>query len=243
MKRILFLLGLVLSFTGTAYADDILKVQKVVIAPGESITLNIELDNETTNLMGWQCDIVLPEGMSLALKSNGKPAATLGERFATTEHSISSIILASGGYRFIGASMEGEVIPGTTGTLFSVTLQADASLSKGLTLSGTVKNIEFNTKDNIRMTMDNVLFDISTGDNERGDVNGDNKVTPADAIMILYYYFGVIQNDFNVKAADLNGDGVITPADAIEALYQYFDAGNGNARAGRHEAEGVREPE
>ncbi|MCR4854402.1 MAG: dockerin type I repeat-containing protein [Prevotella sp.] len=59
---------------------------------------------------------------------------------------------------------------------------------------------------------------------QRGDVNGDGKVTPADAIMILYHYFGVKQNGFIWRAADLNGDTTISPADAIEALYKYFNA-------------------
>ena len=57
-----------------------------------------------------------------------------------------------------------------------------------------------------------------------GDVNGDGSVTPADAIMILYHYFGVTQNGFILAAADLNDDHAITPADAIEALYIYFRA-------------------
>ena len=59
---------------------------------------------------------------------------------------------------------------------------------------------------------------------QRGDVNGDGKVTPADAIMILYHYFGVKQSGFIWRAADLNGDSAISPADAIEALYKYFNA-------------------
>ena len=57
-----------------------------------------------------------------------------------------------------------------------------------------------------------------------GDVNGDGKVTPADAIMILYHYFGVVQTDFIEAAANVNGDENISPADAIEALYIYFGA-------------------
>ncbi len=55
-----------------------------------------------------------------------------------------------------------------------------------------------------------------------GDVNGDKKVTPADAIMMLYNYFGVDQTDFNVKLADVNLDGNYSPADAIQALYMFF---------------------
>lgn len=59
-----------------------------------------------------------------------------------------------------------------------------------------------------------------------GDVNGDFNITPADAIMILYKYFGVEQNGFIAEAADVNLDGHISPADAIEALYIYFGAGS-----------------
>ena len=61
-----------------------------------------------------------------------------------------------------------------------------------------------------------------TYDYTPGDVNGDGFVTPADAIMILYYYFHVEQTGFIEAAADLNSDNAITPADAIEVLYKYF---------------------
>ena len=66
-------------------------------------------------------------------------------------------------------------------------------------------------------------FTMTLTDILPGDVSGDGKVSPADAIMILYYYFNVTQTDFNTEAADLNGDNKITPADAIEALYMYFN--------------------
>ena len=189
MKQIrLFLIGIVLTFAGTAHATDILKVQDVEVAIGESVTLSIELENETMNLMGWQCDIVLPEGLSLALKNNGKPAAMLGERFATTEHSITSSRLANGAYRFIATSMDGEAIPGNSGTLFTVTLQADAALARLQRLGGSptimqsleasptngqlqsleaspttgkVTNIEFNTQDNQKLTFEEVTINIT----------------------------------------------------------------------------------
>ena len=159
--RRLFILGLVLAIAGITQAADILKVQDVEVAAGESVTLNIELTNTTTNLMGWQCDISLPEGLTLELKANGKPKGTLGERFATTEHTISSTVLANGSYRFIATSMDGETIPGTSGTLFTVTLKADASLAAGTKLSGAVKNIEFNTKDNQKLTFSDVSFGVT----------------------------------------------------------------------------------
>ena len=181
-QKRLFILGLVLAFAGITHAADILKVQDVEIAAGESVTLNIELNNTTTNLMGWQCDISLPEGLTLELKANGKPKGTLGERFATTEHTISSTVLANGNYRFIVTSMDGETIPGTSGTLFTVTLKADASLAAGTKLSGAVKNIEFNTKDNQKLTFSDVSFAVTiSGETTPG---GDDPQETSDVLKV-----------------------------------------------------------
>lgn len=181
----LLTLLLVLAFAGIAHAADTLYVspQNVQIVPGESVTLSVELDNETTNLMGWQCDILLPEGLSLALKNNGKPAAMLGSRFATTEHTISSNRLSNGAYRFIAMSIDGEAIPDTTGTLFTVTLQLDSLPDPSLlvdsvpdsllqvdsvplsplipSLSSLLTNIEFNTQDNQKLTFPDVIIPVT----------------------------------------------------------------------------------
>ena len=78
----------------------------------------------------------------------------------------------------------------------------------------------------------------------QGDVNGDDTVTPADAIMIIYNFFGVEQDGFNAMAADLNHDGMISPADAIEALCLYFGANDGSKARATQPMTGCRqEPE
>lgn len=55
-----------------------------------------------------------------------------------------------------------------------------------------------------------------------GDVNGDGKVTMADANMIANHYLGSEQEGFNEKAADMNGDGNITVADSNEVTNIYL---------------------
>ena len=197
-----------------------LQIPDVNITASESHPINILLNNSATNLMGWQCDISLPEGLTLELKANGKPAAKLGERFAETEHTISSSRLASGDYRFIATSMDGESIPGTSGILFSVTLKADASLAFGTKLTGIVKNIEFNTQDNQKITFDNVTFTIYIVNTvaKVGDVNGDGNINIADAVCIVNYVVGKPNTAFNEAASDVNDDGKVTLADAVEVI-------------------------
>ena len=144
--------------------SDELAVQDIAVMPSGSTALAITLDNTTTNLMGWQCDIELPEGLVLYLKENGKSAATLGNRFVTTEHTIASSRLSNGAYRFIATSMDGEAIPGSGGTLFTAILRADASLTPGTVLTGKVTNREFNTQDNQKVTFDDVTFSVTIAD-------------------------------------------------------------------------------
>ena len=51
----------------------------------------------------------------------------------------------------------------------------------------------------------------------RGDVNGDMRVDTADALMILRYSVGLI-DEIDYDAADMNRDGVVNTADALRIL-------------------------
>ena len=200
---------------------DGLKVTDVSIASGKNQSIDVLLDNTTTNLMGWQCDISLPEGLTLELKENGRPAATLGNRFSTTKHDISSSYLANGDYRFIATSIEGDAIPGTSGTLFTVTLKADASLTAGTKLTGTIKNIEFNTLDNKKLTFDDVqILVVIDGSSSLtpGDANGDGTINAADIVEVVNYIMGSPSSKFNKGAADANIDKTVNAADIVSIV-------------------------
>lgn len=58
-----------------------------------------------------------------------------------------------------------------------------------------------------------------------GDLNGDDVVTDADAIYLLYATFDEANYPLN-QEADFNGDGEVTDADAIYLLYATFDPEN-----------------
>ena len=55
-----------------------------------------------------------------------------------------------------------------------------------------------------------------------GDVNGDEEITDADAIYLLYATFNPEKYPLNQKA-DFNNDGEVTDADAIYLLYATFN--------------------
>ena len=60
-----------------------------------------------------------------------------------------------------------------------------------------------------------------------GDSNGDGKVTPADATIVLRKYVGSIDlSSEETKAADANRDGKLTPADSTVILRNYVGLSN-----------------
>ena len=158
-KKALSILWLLTAYVASSLAADVMKVLPVTVELGKTVTISIDLDNETTNLMGWQCDISLPTGMTLKLKKNGNPEAILGNRFKETGHSISTSIVTDG-YRFLATSMEGEEIPGNSGTLFTVTLICDNTVTPGQTYKGSVSGIKLNTTKNKKIELEDFQFDI-----------------------------------------------------------------------------------
>lgn len=56
----------------------------------------------------------------------------------------------------------------------------------------------------------------------QGDVNGDGKVTVADAVAVIDYYLHWIEASSEDKKYDINGDGHVTVADAVEVITIYL---------------------
>lgn len=51
----------------------------------------------------------------------------------------------------------------------------------------------------------------------KGDVNNDGVVNSSDALIILQYSTGLIE-DININRADINGDGKVNSVDALQVL-------------------------
>ena len=200
---------------------DRIQVPTVTVKSGESVELAIEFDATTANYMGWQCDMTLSEGLTLKLDNAGKPEATLGERFDMTEHKLSTGVTAAGGYRFIATSFERDAIPTGSGTLFTVTLQADEMLAPG-NYEGRLSAIEFNTIDNQRLLFDDLTFTVTVApEGIKGDVNGDGAVDIADVVAVYNIMAGNNSNGYN---GDVNKDGATDIADVV-AIYNIMAGG------------------
>ena len=124
---------------GQAKADNILTVSDVNVPQGGQATMEIgcTFDTEYT---AFELQIALPNGLTLVTDEDGYPVI---EKAFDTNHILTGNLLPSNGnYKITCRSMDNLSIP-TSGELFRVTVQADASLAIGSTLTGNIVASEF----------------------------------------------------------------------------------------------------
>ena len=218
------------TMTDISQMDNAIYVEPMEGKKGDIVPLEVKLKNAITPV-GCSFKLRLPEGFSLVKDTDGDVIYEIGDR--AKKMSVTMQDWNNGSFDFALTPSTGTAtISGNDGTFitFSLKVPDDAVANQNYRIQLT-NNLVQSKQDGV--TQDTPLSDVRTNlyvfDYILGDVNGDKKVTPSDAIMILYHYFNVEQNGFNAKAADLNKDGNISPADAIEALYIYFGVGNSNA--------------
>jgi len=217
--------------TDISLLDNAIYIEPVEGLVGTTIDLCVKMKNVLTPV-GCSFMLTLPDGLRLQKDEDGDVVYQLGSR--AKKMSLTSKDWNDGTYNFaLMPSTSTATISGSDDVIVTFKLpiledmEADEYKLK-LTKCLIQSKADGTTID---YPLSDVVTTLTVEDYVIGDVNGDRKVTPSDAIMILYHYFDVEQTGFNVKAADVNGDGSVTPADAIEALYIYFNDGSqSNAR-------------
>lgn len=159
-KSIIFLLTL-LSYIGTASADDKLTVDDVTIEPGNQATVSICFKFDQAGLYaGYQFVLTLPAGISAVTDSNGGMLVTSGSGQNTSMMFSSNF--ADGAWNVACFSF-GQTLTGSENELFSLTLQADASLTAGQILTATLTGIRLSTADNRSVKLADTSFGITVG--------------------------------------------------------------------------------
>lgn len=181
--------------------------------------LDVALDNYTS-IVGAQMDVHLPSGVS---------QENVGSAFSTSNRlqgmMTSCIALGGGVYRVVMYSINNTPITSNSGNLFSLLLDVN-----------NIEQIEGQT-----LLIDNIVLSNANGTNYAsssmnslvvdeapelptliGDVNGDGKVTMADAVATMDYYLHWTAASSADAPYDINQDGKITMADAVEVMNIYL---------------------
>ena len=159
---LLFLMLLALPLASRA--KDTFYIAPVNVAPGDSKTITLNLDNSQV-FRGFQTDIELPEGLKIASKSNGNFDISLTDR-GSSSFSVSSNLMSDGSVRILGYSTQGESIKGNQGALIRISVRASSDFSGGYIK---LKNSIFSDVNNRDVKLDNSQLFVGT--KEQNDVS------------------------------------------------------------------------
>lgn len=157
-NRKLFTLLLLLAGLGsTAMADNVITTNEVVIRPGGTTELIVNLENDADfKVYAYDFRLYLPDGIEVAKKDNGKYIYELAARNA--DHSSDVQMTTDGAVQF-GVNSSSLYLTGTEGPVLSITLKADATLAEG-TYQASIKKITYANKEAQTVHPDDVTFSI-----------------------------------------------------------------------------------
>ena len=207
--------------------SDELSVDDITLVAGTTATIAINLNNITTDYTGYQFDIILPEGFSVALNPRGKLDFAKGNRYEDNSQQLSMESLGGNTYRVLSFSMSNGLIEGNEGAIMTFTVQSESSLAEG-EYTAILKDIVFTESDGTQSEMADATFKLTICNVIKGDANGDTMVNVSDIVEIVNYILGKPSAKFNAIAADVSEDGVVNVTDIVRVVSIIMTAGNTN---------------
>ncbi len=128
MKKILLAIMALMTFGGSAFAQDKFVVSETTIPQGGSAVMTVQLSNPKNAYGGFQFDIQLPPGFKATAVAPAKRITDMGVDFSL---SVSQPNKDKNEYNILGYNTEMTNIVGTEGDLVYVTISADAMVALG----------------------------------------------------------------------------------------------------------------
>lgn len=208
--------------------DNVIYVDNFETKAGSEIVLPILMRN-TEDIIAFQFDLTLPEGVSFKLDSRGRPVVKLNyTRTYEGDHTLSSRIQESGALRVAVYSTENYAFEGLEGPVAEVTLVVDENMESG------EYPIQFST---IEMTksdaqtyfrISKVVSKMTIPSYTIGDVNGDGEISVTDVAGVVSFVLGNNSESLIREAADIVADGEITISD-VAGVVNMLLAASGSA--------------
>ena len=205
---------------------------------GTEVTVPVLMKN-TAAIRGFQFDLYLPEGVTVAKGSNGRYVASLsnGRLPEGSAHTLTVSQQDDGAIRFLCGSQYDETFTGTEGEVATVKLCFDESMEDGQ-YPIVLKNVKL-TETNINnfYQTETVQTALTVVAYTPGDISGDGVIDVSDYIGVANYILGEQQESIIPAAADVNKDQVVDVSDYIGVanliLYNSIYGPTANASRGR----------
>ena len=174
---------------------------------GTTVNVPVEMNNNET-ITAFQCDVYLPDGLSLTVVEDEYDITFAGRE--TRTHTLSSRMQADGSIRIVAFSSKNTAFTGNSGALFNLPIILPDNVTS---YQVEIKNIYVVDTDNMELRLADVAFNISAVNLVAGDANEDKKVSVADATTTVSYILGENPEPFSFAAADVNSDGAVSIVD------------------------------
>jgi hypothetical protein len=190
-------------------------LERVEAAAGSQVTLSVKMKN-TVEVQGYQFDLYLPDGVTVATDEDGFSLIELSTARTTARKTdyFNSTVQPDGSIRVLCGSSKGYTFEGTDGEVATITLNIDENMEEGdhpiilKEVNLTDKNSTLYTTGYLKSTLTIINFML-------GDVNGNKKVEVSDFIATANYILNNPPQVFIFKAGDLNGNNSIEVSDFI----------------------------
>ena len=190
-----------------------LSVGPTTLNAGTEVMIPIELTNED-EIVAFQCDIHLPEGMHFGKDEYGEYNFCYAGR-ESRSHVIESRLQPDGSMRVVGYSPSNATFKGNDGTLFLLPVTLP-SVMGDYTLR--ITDILVTDKSINESPLIDMEASLHVGASVSGDANSDGRLTISDAAITAAYMLGETLEGFNLTNADVVTDGDITLADISEIV-------------------------
>ena len=196
---------------------------------GQSMLLPVALTNES-EFTAFQCDIYLPEGITLQTKK-GKYDITLDED-RMNDQTITSALQEDGSIRMAVASLTSSLFSGNSGNLFYLNLLGGENISGDLAIS--IKNIHISAVDGTMYDLEDVTATITVPSYTPADVNDDGMIAINDVVLTINAVLGTYADNFVFAAADMNGDNQIMINDVVQVINSVLGLNTTSVLTARH---------
>ena len=121
--------------------EALIYINDTTMTAGESVDLSVKMKNDVP-MTGFQFDVVMPEGLSIAMDEDGYYCIDLSTERTTTRNTntFDSALQADGSVRVLAGSTKSKTFEGTDGEVCTITVKAAESISDG-TYTIVLKNI------------------------------------------------------------------------------------------------------
>lgn len=184
------------------------------VMAGSVFTMPVELKN-SCEVAAFQCDIYLPEGITLQKNNKGKYEISLDEN-RKDDHTITIAEQPDGAIRIVVASLSSSTFSGTEGTLFNMELLVAEDVSGEKSVA--IKNIHISEADGKRHELADADATVSIQTYTPADTNNDGMIAIDDVVLTINAVLGNASENFVFDAADMNGDGQILVDDVVKVI-------------------------